>query len=268
MKKIILILALTLIILLPIRVFAQDVIDILDQLINEGTMEEDFEAMNPSPQDEDINLKSIDLVWSADSYVPYDYPGRALAPEGGFITVEAVLETEGGNQANLQYSWFVDDRFEEIKSGYGKKRFTFGVRRMANATHTVLVKIFNESNSFYIEKQITIPLIAPEIIVYTYGGNAHFSTLSRSNVIVSSDKKMSFIARPFFFSIKKMTDLIFDWRIANNKISATSANNSILDVKMKGKEDKKELDESLSLKVSNKSFVEQDAFKSVNLKIF
>jgi len=268
MKKISLILIIACLLIFPFRAFAQDVIDFLDQLINEGTMEEDFDANNPAAADQLINLKSLELIWYTDSYVPYDYPGRALASEDGFITVETILETEGGNPANLQYSWFVDNRFEEEKSGYGKKNFSFGVRRGAQSSHIILVKIFDDAGSFYAEKSVTIPLVAPEIVIYTYGGNAHFSAHSKNYSTVLSDKKISFIARPFFFGIKKLTDLSFEWRIAQNKITANSANNAILDLTLKGKEDKKEFEENLNLLISNKAFTEQKALKNVLLKIY
>jgi len=209
--------------------------DYLDDMINNDrsiyeAANPTFDAITGETTGEDFTLKNIEMIWSADSYVPYDYPGRALAAIDGFVDITVLLDVSGGNPVNLQYSWFVDNMFDEAQSGYGKINFRFGVRKFAEETHTVLVKIFNDSDSFYMEKTITIPIVAPEILIFPSIQNSNFSEQA-NNLIVSSNKKSSFIAKPFFFSIKKPNDLNYRWRISGQEaISASGYGANVLNL--------------------------------------
>ena len=130
--------------------------DILDDTIND--------AENPEKR---IYLETLELYWSANSYVPFGYQGRILPTKGSLVTVSAYLETSTGNPKNLKYSWFLDDIFQETKSGYGRDDFQFGIRRLDNASHTVQLKVFNENRSFFAEKSATIPITHLEVAIYS-----------------------------------------------------------------------------------------------------
>jgi hypothetical protein len=271
MKKIILILSAIIISSLPIISLAQ--FDYLDEMINND--QSIYEVSQQQVDDtttatgEEITLKNIDMIWSTDSYVPYDYPGRALPSVDGFVDVSVLLNVSGGKPENLQYSWFIDNTFDESQSGYGKRDFRFGIRKTANETHIVLVKIFNDSNSFYLEKTIIIPIVNPEIIIYTSAKNAIFSELAKKIIAVPSEKKSYFVAKPFFFSIKKATDLNYQWNVSEQEmVTATGASANVLTLSIPKKEGREREVRNLLVSVDNGwSYSKQTASKNILMQV-
>jgi len=198
-----------------------------------------------------ISLNSLELVWSPETYVPIEYQGRALPINGSMVDVDAILSISGGNINNLKFSWFLDDTFQESKSGYGKTSFRFGVRRLSGSSHDVLVKIFNEDRSFYAEKSIEIPITQPEVVISTNITN-----------------KNSIIAKPYFFSIKKLTDLEFQWTLAGQEpIISSNYNASILNINVANKNTSATSEQQLWLNVKNLKETEQSAYNSIKINL-
>jgi hypothetical protein len=255
MKKINLILIIAILIgLFPINIFAQ--FDYLDEMIND---DQSIYETTQTPTDDDIysseeeyTLKDVEIIWSTDSYVPYDYPGRALPSVDGFININVVINLYKGTPENLQYSWFVDKTFDESQSGYGRKNFKFGIRRDAGESHIVLVKIFNDSNTFYLEKSIVIPIVEPEIIIYTSAKNLEFSELAKKAVVVPAKRKSYFVAKPFFFSIKKPADLNYQWEISGQEsIAASGINANVLALNVPEKKNQERETRRIEVSVGN-----------------
>jgi hypothetical protein len=267
MKKLILILSIILTSALPIITLAQ--FDYLDDMINEDIPEENIGIEEEITTAEDSpNLIDIDMVWSADSFVPYDYLGRALPAEGGWVNVDVIMELSGGKPESLKYSWFVDDNFEESKSGYGKTSFTFGIIRMSGSTHTVLVKIFNESRSFYLEKSIIIPIVNPEIIIYPSPKNQKFSEQAKKNISTINNKEFLFIAKPFYFSIKRPADLSYRWDFSDQKaITSSGYGANTLKITVPQKNTAESVEKNLSIMVTNNINLIQKAFKTLKIQI-
>jgi len=272
MKKLISIFSTIFILVLPIISLAQ--FDYLDDMINNDrsiyeAANPTFDAITGETMGENFALQNIEMIWSADSYVPYDYPGRALAAIDGFVDVTVLLDVSGGNPANLQYSWFIDNMFDEEQSGYGKINFRFGVRKFAEETHTVLVKIFNDSNSFYTEKSITIPIVAPEILIFPSIQNSNFSEHANISFFTRSDKKSSFIAKPFFFSIKKPGDLNYRWRISEQEaVGATGYESNVLNLAASTRNTNDPGTKNLLLTVDNGTmYPGQSAYRSISIKL-
>ena len=266
MKKVITISIIIIVLLLPKTCLAQ--FDYLDYMINEYISEEGARPDQLRIMEDTPSLISINMVWSADSYVPHDYPGRALAPKGGFVDVDVIMRLSNGRPENLKYSWFVDDNFEEDESGYGKTSFRFGIRRMSGASHTVLVKIFNESRSFYLEESIVIPIVSPEIAIYPLPRNQDFSEQAKKKTLTPNNKELLFIAKPFFFSIKKPADLNYRWRFSDQEaITPTGYNANALKVIVPPKKTAEPVTKSLSVIVTNNISSIQRAFKSLEVQI-
>ncbi|MDP2934557.1 MAG: hypothetical protein Q8N59_02225 [bacterium] len=266
MKNLILIISATIILILPINSLAQ--FDYLDNMINEDEPEESIGIEETTTANEETpNLISIDMIWSANSYVPYDYPGRALAPEGGFVDVDVVMELSGGRPENLEFSWFIDDNFEESKSGYGKTSFRFGIRRMSGATHTVLVKIFNESRSFYLEESITIPVVNLEVIIYPSPKNKNFSEQAKKNIVVTDNKEFFLVAKPFYFSAQKPTELSYRWDFSDKEaITSSDYGANILKVILPEKFSGTMNKSIFVLAANNKNSI-QKAYKNLRIEI-
>ncbi len=225
---------------------------------------------DPSDSEENITLNSVDLYWSADSYVPFGYQGRALPVKGSSIIVEVDLDITGGNSQNLKYSWFLDDVFQEAKSGYGQDRLQFYIRRGNHASHDVLVKIFNESRSFYLERSMSIPVTAPELVIYKRDNSEvnlpYFA--SAKSFKVQSEKEFSFSAIPYFFNINSVRDLEFEWSLGEKSVEESSLTANIFGLKIVNKEVEGTLKEKLKVSATNKQERDQRIQKVINIEIY
>jgi len=228
------------------------------------------ELMLESLNEEVITLKSLELYWSANTYVPFGYQGRALPTRESLVTVEADLKLLEGNPANLKYSWFLDDIFQGTKSGYGQDSFQFYIRKLPRASHTVLVKVFNESRSFYVEKSITIPITSPDIVVYKKNVskvNLPYITSAESFDIIS-DKEFSFLALPYFFNINSLKDLEFKWVLGDKSVKESSLTANVFGLKIINKQIGGGLKEILKVVATNKWQGNQRIQKLININIY
>jgi hypothetical protein len=112
-----------------------------------------------------VSIKKFDLSWSADTYVPLEYEGRALPVRGGKVFVNADISLSDGDARNLKYSWFLENIFQQNKSGYGKNSFYFYAQQRPGGYHTIRVQIFNEDRTIFQEKTIEIPITKSEVVL-------------------------------------------------------------------------------------------------------
>lgn len=221
-----------------------------------------------------LSSKTFELFWSTNSYAPFGYQGRRLATSGSKVTVYVYLDVLGGNTKNLKYSWFLDGIFQESKSGYGQGKFEFTVKRSNNASHAVLLKVFNESRSFLKEKSITIPISDPEIVIYPYvrqnsgaGVNLPYAT-SAKDFDVITNKEATFLALPYFFNIKYSGSLEFDWTFNDEAYKDYSLTANIFGLKIINKKTGGSLEKTLKVVATNKRPPIQKAEKTVRLSIY
>lgn len=258
MNKLSLIIIICLLLSIPIILWGQiDDLWMLDDMFNEDVGAE-------------ITFKTLELYWSTDSYVPFGYQGRALPAKGSLVTVEADLKISGENPKNLKYSWFLDGFFQEIKSGYGRDSFKFTAQKFSGASHIVLVKVFNESRTFLEEKSITIPIIDPEMIVYskeTSQLNLPY-TASTETFKVISGRETSFLALPYFFNIEALADLEFEWTLGDKSVKDSSQMANIFGLKIINKKAEGSLEETFRVIATNKKQSDQRVQKIIKINIY
>jgi hypothetical protein len=214
-----------------------------------------------------ISINRFDLIWSADTYTPFDYQGRNLPTIGSKIIVDAVISASSGNIKSLKYSWFLEDIFQKSKSGYGKDSFYFYVQQRPGGYHTVRVQVFNDDRTIFEEKTIKIPVTEPEIVVYSLGNNSHFSNQANKNSIDVFNDKLSLIVKPYFFSINKLTDLTFKWTLGSQEpIISSDYDASVLDLTI-ANANKYEAESNLWIDVSNPQESRQKADQTIILQI-
>ncbi len=233
--------------------------DVLDDTIN-----------NTENSEKRIYLETLELYWSANSYVPFGYQGRILPTKGSLVTINAYLEISGGNPENLKYSWFLDDIFQETKSGYGRDNFQFGIRRLNNASHIVRLKVFNESRSFFAEKSVTIPITHSEVVIYSKTEaqiNLPYATSIKDFDLIT-DEESSFLALPYFFNIKNLEDLEFNWTFADKTYKESSLTANVFGLKIINKETGGLLEQTLKVIAANKRWPEQRVQKTIKLNIY
>jgi len=226
-------------------------------------------AFTSAETTQSITINKFDIIWSADTYTPYNYQGRNLPVPGSKLIVNAIINASGGSAKDLKYSWFLEDIFQQNKSGYGKDSFYFYVQQRPGAYHTVRLQIFNEDRTIFEEKSIQIPITSPEIVFYSSNGNSHFSSQASTTSIVLADKKFSFVAKPYFFSIKKLTDLIFEWTLSGKEpIISSDYDASIFNLTISGKTSNETLESNLLVNVKNPRDERQNAFGSMKIDIY
>ena len=225
------------------------------------------DLLNGTTATSNIVINKFELVWSSDTYTPFDYQGRNLPAAGSKVTVNAIITTSNGDARNLKYSWFLGDIFQQNKSGYSKNEFYFYARGGPGSYQTVRLQIFNEDRTIFEEKTIQIPIVQPELIVYLSDGNSHFSNQTSKVSTVLAGKTFSLVAKPYFFSINKLTDLIFEW-ITNNQQPIISADYDAsvlhLDVPAEMKSTKNEI----SVSVKNLTAEEQKAYQIIKINVY
>ena len=216
-----------------------------------------------------IIVNKIDLVWSADTYTPFDYQGRNLPVQGSKVTVSAIVSASGGNAKDLKYSWFLEDIFQRTKSGYGKDSFYFYINQAPGIYPTIKLQIFNDDRTVFEEKSIQIPTTEPEVVIYPSNGNSHFSNQTSAISTVLAGEKFSFIAKPYFFSINKLTDLVFEWNLAGKEpIISSDYNASVLDLTISGKQGNGSAESEIRVNVKNSSDDSQKADQSIKINIY
>lgn len=232
---------------------------------------DDYFFENTEPE---IILKpgSIKLYWAAHTYAPFDYQGRKLPTYGSKVTVNVQLEILGENPKNLNYSWFLDEVFQGSKSGYGKDSFEFWVTRFSGSSHTVLAKAFNESRSLLVEKSVTIPITSPDLVIYSKESSQNRInlpyTISNKDFEVFSDKETTFLALPYFFNIKTLRDLKFNWTFADKTYEHFSLLANIFGVKITNKKVGGFLEETLKVIATNMRQLDQKVTKTIKLTIY
>jgi hypothetical protein len=265
MKKGIYLIVVSVLIFLPLISFAADdttfISDVLDFNIED--------LLNTATTISNIKINKFELIWSADTYTPYNYQGRNLPVIGSKITVNPIISALGGDVKTLKYSWFLEDVFQQTKSGYGKDSFYFYVQQRSGAYHTIRLQIFNDDRTIFEEKSIQIPIANPEIIFYSSNGNSHFSNQASAVSTVIADKKFSFVAKPYFFSINKLTDLIFEWTFSGKKpIISSDYDASIFNLTISDKNTSETTESNLWVNVKNSLAGEQTANQSMKINIY
>lgn len=216
-----------------------------------------------------VAINNFNLIWSVDTYTPYNYEGRNLPSRGSEIRVEAIISVSSGSPNNLKYSWFLEGVFQRSKSGYGKDVFSFSAVQRPGGFHIIKLQIFNDDRSVFQEKSIQIPVVSPEIIVYPSNGNSHFSNQASKISTVLSNKEFSFIAKPYFFSIKRLIDLTFEWNFPGKEpIISSDYNASVLSLTVSSNKLGELIENDLRVNAKNTKDPRQEASQIIKLNIY
>ncbi len=167
----------------------------------------------------------VTLTWSTNTYTPLGFPGKALPAKGSIVEVVAVISAQKFNPQELFYDWFLDDNFQNIKSGKGEQVFKFNIGERASQKRTIKVIIKDrEGNVIGRSSYLTLSPQEPEIILKTKAILLDYPK-SVPKYQISSNKKTIFTAQLFFFNIKKVDDLIYQWILGDKEAIQTDEQN-------------------------------------------
>lgn len=167
------------------------------------------------------------LTWSANTYVPFDYPGKPLPVYGSLITVAVIpINKPNLNLETLNYNWFLDDEPQIAASGENKQEFIFQVKTTASNEHSVKILIKNKEETLSLELLTDIKIVSPEIILYPFDEEINKPEFNRSeSIILSTGQEKTFTGLPYFFNIKNIAELEYQWSLENQTITKTEKPN-------------------------------------------
>ncbi len=160
-----------------------------------------------------IIAQEIDLLWQGDTYTPPFYEGRALWSSQSRITFLAIPHGLG-NQANLNYRWTKSGTVLGNSSGVGRSSLSF-TDSIVSRPQTIKVDIMSNQGEVLATASTNIAPITPTLTVYEnnplYGFMFHRET---SGTYKFQDKEVTFTAFPFFFDTMDRVSaaMSYQWR--------------------------------------------------------
>lgn len=156
------------------------------------------------------------ITWQAKNYAPFDFVGKKLPIIGSPVLTSVVLIDEKGRLADLSTStiwWYWNNN--PIGGGDGVDSVTF--RPSSQGDQDLSVKVLS-SDSHWIRKTISIPVVSPEAVIEAPFPNNKFSA-----------SKIQLQAQVYFFNVRTTSELTFGWMV-NNQSSNPSGDSRVLDV--------------------------------------
>lgn len=160
------------------------------------------------------------IDWSAQTYAPAEYNGKALPTYGSKITLSAT-PLSYISENNYIYNWLIDA--EETPNNNGEPVVDFIANKTSGGEHSIYLTITDKKTDKVLkETGIIIPIFAPKSIIYKQMATGAVLPLNNDNIF-NSGSEVSLIALPFFFN-RTISGRILDyqWKINNQKIGGAA----------------------------------------------
>ncbi len=150
------------------------------------------------------------VSWKANSYVPPDYPGKALPSPTSPIEIafELLENSRIVNLAGNEVRWFINNQLQ--KSGLGLKTLTYIPLRFERQDKTIRIEV-RRYRGANLEETIVIPIAEPEVVITPLADNI-------------------FKALPYFFNTASLNQLNFEWTVNGQRPEGTPENPNILEL--------------------------------------
>lgn len=173
------------------------------------------------PVQSQTNKPEIILTWSANSYTPLNYSGRALPTNGSQIEVIAEIIPKNIDSRTLNFRWFLDDKLQEINSGLGRDVFRFIVEEARSEDYPVRLEILNQNGTIFASGYQLIKIVEPQIALETKVLVLDSLVIALPKYRASANQEIKFMAQPYFFNIKKPEELEYSWNFNNQEAVST-----------------------------------------------
>lgn len=151
------------------------------------------------------------LAWACDSYIPPDYPGKALPTAGSKIKVTAMPTKKlSYNPDLLNYRWFLDDDIMGWANGRGKSSLRFTATK-ETGYHVVELQALDSQETVVFRQTISILMSRPQMILK----DSLTGYSLEENYLASTGQNLNFKAVPLFFPISNLSQLVFQWKVDN-----------------------------------------------------
>ncbi len=159
---------------------------------------------------------TVSLLWSAHTYTPPFYKGRALPTRTSPLTVEAVPELYKGSKkipvAELVFTWSINGSVVKKVSGVGRAQVTFP----PSFEEVRTVGVVARSKDGSVGAEAIEPLTATEPQVQLYRVHPLFGTLFHSAIpseYITNETDIQFMSVPFFANSVRPQLLSYEWSI-------------------------------------------------------
>lgn len=180
---------------------------------------------NAAETGNDFNL---DVIWKANTFLPYDYLGKALPSPLSSITLHAIANAP--NPEKLIYTWLVDD-ISSNKDGpelAGRGKDTFRITAFQTPQFTHEIRVFVQDDQGRRGSAIlNIRTVSPETYFYV-GYNDNYNNLAPDTLKFTAGRESSLMVRPFYFNTSKPANLEYDWRFDGKKEANSNSRPEIL----------------------------------------
>jgi len=209
-----------------------------------------------------VNSYNIAMTWSANTYIPPEYFGKAMPSRESRVTVTAIPDIKGYNPEDLLYTWYIDAE-SRVRSVLGEQDFSFTVTKNASSL-SVLVEISNLSGSVVVEKAILIPIVRPSVLIYHKNSEKEVETAA-NELFISPGNSINLTAKPFNFQANRISDFNYTWKFINKEMSGKKTNPNTLTLTIP--ENSLFGDRDLNIKVTNRKIFKEIAAAVLTVKI-
>lgn len=159
--------------------------------------------------------KIFTLVWSASSFTPPEYEGKALPTQGSEIKVVATPQNSGINSEEMIYRWFLDNDLKYQSGGRGKNYFIFFAQKPAGGRYEIETQILDEREKLLSRQSLMIKIRSPEILI-----SDQQKTYLPKTVFAALGQELKFLSAPLFFNIENPRELDFSWEMDDRIFSS------------------------------------------------
>ena len=172
----------------------------------------------------------VDLLWTAKTYTPVFYKGKAMPVPGSLVTVAAIPHFggyAGGNRADYIYNWKLDYKNKPNYSGVGKSSFTFRTAGPFNKS-VVSVEVSDYKKTVKAKNFAFIKNREPELFFYKdypLEGPSYNIAVGGAIDLPAGASEISVRGEPYFFSIPRKESLFsFNWAVNGKKTTVERPN--------------------------------------------
>ena len=180
-----------------------------------------------------IRTEDLSLPWSAETYIPPWYKGKALPIADSIIDVVAIpqfiISGTTIRPENLVYHWSLDG--EGKMAGIGKNVFKIRTSDRPDTPQMVSVTVEDVDKRVQKTAQTAINPAKIKTVIYPstpLGGIEIRSAAGSFSTAVRG--LLDFVVEPFFFPINSKNELAYTWSIAGNPVQGNARNQYLLTI--------------------------------------
>lgn len=185
-----------------------------------GAEEEKTSSLN-------VRVADLALTWTAETYVPKWYKGKALPVRDSIVNIAAIpgFIIDGGRSdpARLIYKWSLDDE-DNIVSGIGKQVFRIRTSDLPKSSHHIRAVVEDTDKLIRKESSLFITTLDPFIDIYSSTPLGGIEPRSSNFLLNSAKGLFDFLAEPFFFPITSKKNISYQWSVAGRETAGGAEN--------------------------------------------